>query len=161
LEREIARLARKALRRILEKKDTAVVITPENLDGRSPACASSATACRTRKTRSAAVTGLAWTEVGGELLTIESVDGARQGRGASTTGKLGEVMSESVQMAFSFVKARSPALWHPAFDFQAQGPAHPLARRRRAQGRAECRRRHGHGDGLHANRHPGARAMWR
>ncbi|MEL0211200.1 MAG: S16 family serine protease, partial [Novosphingobium sp.] len=55
-----------------------------------------------------AVTGLAWTEVGGELLTIESV--TVPGKGAvKTTGKLGEVMSESVQMAFSFVKARSPA----------------------------------------------------
>jgi ATP-dependent Lon protease len=55
-----------------------------------------------------AVTGLAWTEVGGELLTIESV--TVPGKGAvKTTGKLGEVMSESVQMAFSFVRARAPA----------------------------------------------------
>ena len=107
LEREIARLARKALRRILEKKDTAVTITPENLD----------TFSGVRKFRHGmsddenqvgAVTGLAWTEVGGELLTIESV--TVPGKGAvRTTGKLGEVMSESVQMAFSFVKARSPA----------------------------------------------------
>jgi ATP-dependent Lon protease len=52
-----------------------------------------------------AVTGLAWTEVGGELLTISVTV---PGKGAvRTTGKLGEVMSESVQMAFSFVKARS------------------------------------------------------
>ncbi len=107
LEREIARLARKALRRILEKKDTAVTITPENLD----------TFSGVRKFRHGmsdeenqvgSVTGLAWTEVGGELLTIESV--TVPGKGAvRTTGKLGEVMSESVQMAFSFVKARSPA----------------------------------------------------
>jgi ATP-dependent Lon protease len=54
-----------------------------------------------------AVTGLAWTEVGGELLTIESV--TVPGKGAvRTTGKLGEVMTESIQAAFSFVKARSP-----------------------------------------------------
>jgi ATP-dependent Lon protease len=106
LEREIARLARKALRRILEKKDTAVTITPENL----------ADFAGVRKFRHGvsdeenqvgAVTGLAWTEVGGELLTIESV--TVPGKGAvRTTGKLGEVMSESVQMAFSFVKARGP-----------------------------------------------------
>ena len=106
LEREIARLARKALRRILEKKDTAVTITPENL----------ADFAGVRKFRHGmsdeenqvgAVTGLAWTEVGGELLTIESV--TVPGKGAvKTTGKLGEVMSESVQMAFSFVKARGP-----------------------------------------------------
>ncbi|WP_225204977.1 endopeptidase La [Novosphingobium huizhouense] len=107
LEREVARLARKALRQILEKKAETVVVTPENL----------ADYAGVRKFRHGvsdeenqvgAVTGLAWTEVGGELLTIESV--TVPGKGAvRTTGKLGEVMSESVQMAFSFVKARSPA----------------------------------------------------
>jgi ATP-dependent Lon protease len=54
------------------------------------------------------VTGLAWTEVGGELLTIESVTVPGKGT-VRTTGKLGEVMNESVQAAFSFVRARSPA----------------------------------------------------
>jgi ATP-dependent Lon protease len=107
LEREIARLARKALRRILEKKEKAVTVTQENLSDFAGV----------RKFRHGmsddenqvgAVTGLAWTEVGGELLTIECV--TVPGKGAvKTTGKLGEVMSESVQMAFSFVKARGPA----------------------------------------------------
>ena len=106
LEREIARLARKVLRRILEAKDIAVTITPDNL----------ADFAGVRKFRHGvsddenqvgAVTGLAWTEVGGELLTIECV--TVPGKGAvRTTGKLGEVMSESVQMAFSFVKSRGP-----------------------------------------------------
>ncbi|HEX8256052.1 MAG TPA: S16 family serine protease, partial [Allosphingosinicella sp.] len=54
------------------------------------------------------VTGLAWTEVGGELLTIEAVTVPGKGQ-IKTTGKLGEVMQESVQAAFSFVKARSPS----------------------------------------------------
>jgi ATP-dependent Lon protease len=54
------------------------------------------------------VTGLAWTEVGGELLTIESVTVPGKGL-VKTTGKLGEVMQESIQAAFSFVRARSPA----------------------------------------------------
>jgi ATP-dependent Lon protease len=107
LEREVARLARKSLRRILEGKEAQVTITPENL----------ADFAGVRKFRHGvsdeenqvgAVTGLAWTEVGGELLTIESVTVPGKG-GAKTTGKLGEVMSESVQMAFSFVKARAPA----------------------------------------------------
>jgi ATP-dependent Lon protease len=107
LEREVARLARKSLRKILEGKEKSVTITPENL----------ADFAGVRKFRHGvsdeenqvgAVTGLAWTEVGGELLTIESV--TVPGKGAvKTTGKLGEVMSESVQMAFSFVKARAPA----------------------------------------------------
>ena len=55
-----------------------------------------------------AVTGLAWTEVGGELLTIEAVTVPGKGQ-IKTTGKLGEVMQESVQAAFSFVRARSPS----------------------------------------------------
>ncbi|MGF1996196.1 S16 family serine protease, partial [Enterococcus casseliflavus] len=55
-----------------------------------------------------AVTGLAWTEVGGELLTIESVTVPGKGQ-VKTTGKLGDVMKESVQAAFSFVQARSPS----------------------------------------------------
>ncbi|HEU4805901.1 MAG TPA: S16 family serine protease, partial [Nitrobacter sp.] len=54
------------------------------------------------------VTGLAWTEVGGELLTIEAVTVPGKGQ-IQTTGKLGEVMQESIQAAFSFVRARSPS----------------------------------------------------
>ncbi len=107
LERELSRLARKSLRRILEGKDTAITVTPDNL----------ADFAGVRKFKHGmgeeeaqvgAVTGLAWTEVGGELLTIESV--TTPGRGeVKTTGKLGEVMNESVAAAFSFVKARAPA----------------------------------------------------
>jgi len=107
LEREIARLARKVLRRILEKKDSAVTITTENLDSFS-GVRKFRHGVSDEENQVGSVTGLAWTEVGGELLTIESV--TVPGKGAvRTTGKLGEVMSESVQMAFSFVKARSPA----------------------------------------------------
>ena len=107
LEREIAKLARKALRRILEGKAASVTITPENLHEFAG----------TQKYRHGlsetehqigAVTGLAWTEVGGELLTIESVTVG--GRGAvKTTGKLGDVMKESVEAAWSYVKARAPS----------------------------------------------------
>ena len=107
LEREIAKLARKSLRRILEGKTTSVTITPENL-------ADYAGVRRHKhgmgeeEAQIGAVTGLAWTEVGGELLTIESVTTPGKGE-AKTTGKLGEVMNESVAAAFSFVKARAPA----------------------------------------------------
>jgi len=107
LEREIARLARKALRRILEGKAESVTVTPDNLSEFAGV----------RKFRHGmgdledqvgAVTGLAWTEVGGELLTIEAVTASGKGQ-VRTTGKLGEVMTESVQAALSFVKARAPA----------------------------------------------------
>ncbi len=107
LEREVAKLARKALRRILEGKATSIAITPENLSDFSGV----------RKYRHdmgeeenqiGAVTGLAWTEVGGELLTIEAVTVPGKGQ-IKTTGKLGEVMGESIQAALSYVKARAPS----------------------------------------------------
>ncbi|MDB5712204.1 MAG: DNA-binding protein, partial [Sphingomonas bacterium] len=107
LEREIAKLARKALRRILEGKIESVIITPENI----------ADFAGVKKFRHGlseeddqigAVTGLAWTEVGGELLTIESVTVPGKGS-AKITGKLGDVMKESIETALSFIKARSPS----------------------------------------------------
>lgn len=106
LEREIARLARKALRRILEGKATSVTITPDNL-GDYAGVRKFRHGVSEAEHQIGAVTGLAWTEVGGELLTIESV--TVPGKGAiKTTGKLGDVMTESVQAAFSYVKARAP-----------------------------------------------------
>ncbi len=106
LEREIARLARKALRAILEKKVDHVVVTPENL-GDYAGVRKFKHGVSEEEAQVGAVTGLAWTEVGGELLTIESVTTPGKGE-AKTTGKLGEVMNESVAAAFSFVKARAP-----------------------------------------------------
>jgi ATP-dependent Lon protease len=68
------------------------------------------------------VTGLAWTEVGGELLTIES--SAMPGKGKTiTTGKLGEVMQESIQAALSVVRSRSRALGI-AEDFYQKNDIH-------------------------------------
>ena len=107
LEREIARLARKSLRQILEGKTTGVTITPDNL-GDYAGVRKFRHGMGEEEHQVGAVTGLAWTEVGGELLTIESVTVPGKG-GVKTTGKLGEVMTESVQAAYSFVKARSPA----------------------------------------------------
>lgn len=107
LEREIAQLARKVLRAILEKKVKSVTITPENL-GDYAGVRKFRHGMSDDEAQIGAVTGLAWTEVGGELLTIESVTTPGKGE-IKTTGKLGEVMNESVQAAFSFVKARAPA----------------------------------------------------
>ena len=107
LEREIARLARKSLRKILEKKETSVTVTPENL-GDYAGVRKYRHGMSDDEAQVGAVTGLAWTEVGGELLTIEAVMVPGKGT-VKTTGKLGEVMNESVQAAFSFVKARAPA----------------------------------------------------
>ena len=107
LEREIAKLARKSLRQILEKKAEAVTITPENL-GDYSGVRKFKHGVSEDEPQVGAVTGLAWTSVGGELLTIESVTTPGKGE-IKTTGKLGQVMNESVSAAFSFVKARAPA----------------------------------------------------
>ena len=107
LEREIAKLARKSLRRILEGKATSIEITAENLSDFA-GVQKFRHGIGEEENQIGAVTGLAWTEVGGELLTIEAV--TVPGKGAvRTTGKLGEVMTESVQAAMSFVKARAPS----------------------------------------------------
>ncbi len=107
LEREIAKLARKSLRQILEKKTASVTITPENL-GDYSGVRKFKHGVSEEEAQVGAVTGLAWTSVGGELLTIESVTTPGKGE-VKTTGKLGQVMNESVAAAFSFVKARAPA----------------------------------------------------
>ncbi len=107
LEREIAKLCRKSLRKILEGTTAGVTITPENLADFS-GVRKFKHGMSEEEPQIGAVTGLAWTEVGGELLTIESVTTPGKGE-VKTTGKLGEVMNESVAAAFSFVKARAPA----------------------------------------------------
>ncbi|WP_420404888.1 endopeptidase La [Nisaea sp.] len=105
LERELANLARKAVKEILMEGLETVEVTPDNLEKFSGV----------RKYRYGeaeesdligVTTGLAWTEVGGELLSIESVTVPGKGKVIST-GKLGDVMRESIQAAESFVKSRS------------------------------------------------------
>jgi ATP-dependent Lon protease len=107
LEREIANLARKSIKDILVKHKKKVTITVKNLEKYAGV----------RRYRYGEVeetdlvgvtTGLAWTEVGGELLTIEAVTVPGKGR-VTATGKLGDVMKESVQAAESYVKSRSIA----------------------------------------------------
>ena len=105
LEREIANLARKAIKDIIQNKLDGVHITRRNLD-------KYAGVRRFRygeielEDMVGVVTGLAWTEVGGELLTIESVMLPGKGN-IKFTGKLGDVMQESIQAAASYVRSRS------------------------------------------------------
>src|SRR5437660_3654120 len=107
LEREIANLTRKAIKDILMKKCDRVSVTRRNLDKYA-----GVRRFRFGEAESedmvGVTTGLAWTEVGGELLTIEAVTLPGKGR-VTATGKLGDVMKESVQAAESYVKARSHA----------------------------------------------------
>ena len=107
LEREIAILTRKAIKDILMKKGERVAVTRRNLEKYA-----GVRRFRFGEAESedmvGITTGLAWTEVGGELLTIEAVTLPGKGR-VTATGKLGDVMKESVQAAESFVKSRSYA----------------------------------------------------
>ncbi|WP_207537061.1 endopeptidase La [Sabulicella rubraurantiaca] len=105
LEREIGGLARKAVKEIVSKKAKKVAITRKNLDKYAGV----------RKFRYGeaesedqvgVVTGLAWTEVGGDILSIESVVVPGKGH-VKPTGQLGDVMKESVQAALSYVRSRS------------------------------------------------------
>jgi len=106
LEREIANLARKAVKEIaVEAHVDSVKVTVKNLDKYAGI----------RKYRFGeteeddligVVTGLAWTEVGGELLTVEAIMVPGKGK-MSITGKLGDVMQESVQAANAYVRARA------------------------------------------------------
>jgi ATP-dependent Lon protease len=116
LEREIANLARKAVKEIVSGKKTSIEVTSANLGDYSGV----------RKHRYGeiegedqvgVVTGLAWTEVGGETLQIESVMLPGKGR-MQTTGKLGDVMKESIDAARSFVrsKATSFGIKPPTFE---------------------------------------------
>ena len=106
LERELAKIARKSLRQILESKTDKVSLTADNV-GDYLGVRRYRYGVGEEEDQIGAVTGLAWTEVGGELLTIEAVTVPGKGQ-IKTTGKLGEVMTESIQAAMSFVKARAP-----------------------------------------------------
>lgn len=109
LEREVSKLCRKAVKQLLTKGEPDhISITPKNLSkylgvrrfryGRAE-----------EQDHIGQVTGLAWTEVGGELLTIESAIVAGKGK-LTHTGQLGEVMQESIQAAMTVVRSRAAVL---------------------------------------------------
>jgi len=109
LERLMSKIARKVVKQLLLKpKDGAIKVTDKNLDkylgvpqfryGKAE-----------EKNQVGQVTGLAWTEVGGELLTIEAALVPGKGK-LSQTGSLGDVMQESIQAALTVTRARSKAL---------------------------------------------------
>ncbi len=105
LERELAGLMRKAVKEIAIKKIEKVVVTNRNL--RKYAGIVRFSRAETEQEDLVGVaTGLAWTEVGGELLSIESLTVPGKGK-VTSTGKLGDVMKESIQAAESYVKSRA------------------------------------------------------
>ncbi len=109
LEREISKICRKVVKSLLlKKRDTTIQVNARNLD-KYLGVRRYSFGMAEKDNQVGQVTGLAWTEVGGELLTIESA--AMPGKGKTvTTGKLGEVMQESIQAALTVVRSRSQKL---------------------------------------------------
>ena len=105
LEREIANLARKAIKQIVSGMTEKVTITNRNVE-KFAGVRKFRFGLAEDEDAVGVVTGLAWTEVGGELLSVEAVTLPGKGK-VSATGKLGDVMKESVHAAESFVKSRA------------------------------------------------------
>jgi ATP-dependent Lon protease len=122
LERDISKICRKVVKALLLKKSQSkLAITARNLD-KFLGVRRYSFGMAERENQVGQVTGLAWTEVGGELLTIESV--VLPGKGKTiTTGKLGEVMQESIQAALSVVRKRAQSLGI-ADDFYQKSDIH-------------------------------------
>ena len=122
LERDISKICRKVVKLlVLKKRHSKVVVNARNLD-KYLGVRKYSFGMAEKENQVGQVTGLAWTEVGGELLTIEAV--VLPGKGKTmTTGKLGEVMQESIQAALSVVRKRSKALGIPE-DFYQKSDIH-------------------------------------
>ncbi|MDS9468502.1 endopeptidase La [Paracoccus sp. MBLB3053] len=108
LEREIAKLARKAVTEILKGTVKSVEITPEKAE-EYLGVRRHRYGLAEKDDQIGVVTGLAWTQVGGDLLQIEALKLPGKGR-MKTTGKLGDVMKESIDAASSFVRSISPEI---------------------------------------------------
>src|SRR5438876_2174268 len=127
MEREISKICRKAVKQLLTEKQAGegkphrITVTPKNLD-KFLGVRRYTFGMAEKQNQVGQVTGLAWTEVGGEPLTIEAVTMPGKGK-TITTGKLGEVMQESIQAALSVVRNRSSRLG-VAEDFYQKNDIH-------------------------------------
>ena len=142
LEREIANICRKVVKQLLRKPETKrLVITPNKVEkllgvkryrfGRAE-----------EEDRIGQVTGLAWTEVGGELLTIEAAVVPGKGK-ATHTGQLGDVMKESIEAAMTVVRSRSTVLgidpdFYKEHDFHIHVPEGAIPKDGPSAGVAMC-----------------------
>ena len=122
LERDLSKICRKVIKSlVMRKRKNKIIVNAKNLD-KFLGVRRYTFGMAEKDNQVGQVTGLAWTEVGGELLTIESV--AVPGKGKTlTTGKLGEVMQESIQAALTVVRRRSKQLGIPE-DFYQKNDIH-------------------------------------
>ena len=116
LERELAKVARKAVTKIVKKEAEVISVTADNLDD-FLGVKKHKFGLAEETDQVGVVTGLAWTSVGGELLNIEALRLPGKGR-MKTTGKLGDVMKESIDAASSYVQSIAPEIGvkPPKFD---------------------------------------------
>src|SRR5262245_18144903 len=122
LERELSKICRKVVKTLVrDGEERKVVVSARSLE-KYLSVRRYTFGMAEKKNQVGQVSGLAWTEVGGELLTIEAAIMAGKGK-MTTTGKLGEVMQESVQAALSVVRARSRRLGIPG-DFYQKNDIH-------------------------------------
>jgi ATP-dependent Lon protease len=122
LERELSKICRKVVKTLVrDGKERKLVVSARSLD-KYLGVRRYTFGQAEKKNQVGQVSGLAWTEVGGELLTIEAAIMAGKGK-MTTTGKLGEVMQESVQAALSVVRSRSRRLGIP-LDFYQKNDIH-------------------------------------
>ncbi|HKB60717.1 MAG TPA: endopeptidase La [Gallionellaceae bacterium] len=122
LDRELSKICRKVVKALLLKgRDHKVSINSRNLD-KYLGVRRYSYGIAEKNNQVGQVTGLAWTEVGGELLTIETAVLPGKGK-TTTTGKLGEVMQESIQAALSVVRSRARSLGIAA-DFYEKNDLH-------------------------------------
>ncbi|MBN8441783.1 MAG: endopeptidase La [Thauera sp.] len=109
MEREISKICRKVVKQlVLRSRSSKIVVNAKNLD-KFLGVRKYSFGMAEKQNQIGQVTGLAWTEVGGELLTVEAVQLPGKGK-VMTTGKLGEVMQESIQAALSVVRKRARSL---------------------------------------------------
>lgn len=122
LEQEIAKICRKSVKQLLTKRKlTKISVTAKNIDDFLGVKIFDI-GLAAKKNQIGQVTGLAWTQVGGELLTIESIIMPGKGK-INLTGKLGDVMKESIHAALSVVRSRSSKLNIPV-DFYEKNDFH-------------------------------------
>ena len=122
LEQEIAKICRKSVKQLLTKRKlTKISVTAKNVND-FLGIKIYDIGLASKKSQVGQVTGLAWTQVGGELLTIESVIMPGKGK-INLTGKLGDVMKESIHAALSVVRSRSKKL-HISEEFYEKNDFH-------------------------------------
>ena len=153
LERELAKISRKALRQILEGKTAKATLEGDNV---GDFLGVTEVSLRRRRGRGSGRRGHRTCMDGGRRRTTDDRGRHRPRQGPDQDDRQAWRGDDGIDPGRDELRQGArPGLWHQAFDVRAQGHPRPPARRRRSQGRSVGRHRHGHGDDLDADRNPG------